>query len=209
MKRSREPEVSRRFRVLLEQMLESYGDGHKAKVAAALGLDPTDVSKVLNGKRRIGHEVAMRACESTGLDPAWFSMPWPSDSAPPHFSNFIRVEADRGLPVAPQKGVNFVQLRKRARGVFEAGARGRPFEPSKAILLATEVLDMDLVEAARKVLASPPDRIREKAFALADAILEIPVRDVDSSEDDDLVTLRDATPTQLEETLTRRRAGYV
>src|SRR5690606_20251147 len=123
-----EPEISRRFRVLVEQMLSAGGEvfGTKRNVAERLLLHPTDISKVLAGTRLIGQEVAYRAAETIGLNQRWFTMQWPDAGPPPNFLNFSQVESDFAMRTAG-RDLGLVDLRKRARAVFDHRVKGRPF----------------------------------------------------------------------------------
>lgn len=66
--------ITARYRALIEEKGAEHGfaRGWMNRVAEELGLHQSVISKIRNGKRQVGHDLAQRTARRLGLDPAYF-----------------------------------------------------------------------------------------------------------------------------------------
>lgn len=80
--------VSRRFRLLVEQLGDEYGRparGWQSRVARALNMDRSYLAKVIGGEREVGVAAAQSAADALGIPLAFFTDPGEDR----HFRSFV------------------------------------------------------------------------------------------------------------------------
>ncbi|GAB5548938.1 MAG: hypothetical protein SangKO_086980 [Sandaracinaceae bacterium] len=131
MSKDRASLVTRRYRLLIEQLGEDRGSarGWKRRVSEQLGVHPSYVSKILAGsKTQVGEEVVDRACERLGLSREFFGR----DSAGDHYSDF-----QLGSSADPWAGVS-AEVFSLSVGVM-AAMSVEPLSPDRAARVRTSL----------------------------------------------------------------------
>lgn len=87
-----ERRIAERYRLLVDQLGEEHGRparGWKTKVAQALGVDPTYVTKISKGQREVGLAAAERAARHLGITLDFFTRPAEEVGEDlPHYTQF-------------------------------------------------------------------------------------------------------------------------